>query len=341
MKKYLYLLIVSTFILAGCSKVEDIYELEYFYFDVPINIKIYNEDHSIKPKTISTIKEDIDKLLSQIETDYSIQRDGMLTDINNVKDVEVNDDFEYLFNLTNKACEYTDGYYDPTSGAITQSWDFDENVKPSQEQIDKALSTVDCNSIQIKDHVLHKDKDTKIDLGSVNKGYAANQVKLYLEEHDITSALINMGGNIQAVGKKNNQEEYTIAIKDPSLDNITNETIGNIKVSNSAVVTSGLYERNFEEDGVLYYHILDSKTGYPVKTDLVSTTIICKDGELADLLSTTTFILGVDKSLELINNLDGVEAILIDKDNNIYTSSKNIQIEDLNSKFNIKENPLK
>ena len=152
----------------------------------------------------------------------------------------------------------------------------------------------------------------------------------YLKEEKLESALINLGGNIYVLGNKENNQPFSIGIQDPTKPR--GNSIGNIKVSNKSVVTSGIYERYLEKNNKIYHHMLDPHTGYPFDNSLSSVTIISDKSIICDALSTTTFGLGVEKGLKLVESLDGVDAIFITKDKKIYLSNN------LKNKFNLTDN---
>lgn len=182
---------------------------------------------------------------------------------------------------------------------------------------------MDYKNILIKDNTIQLlDPYASIDVGAIAKGYIADKLKDYLKDHGIRHALINLGGNVLAMGKKLDGSEYNIGIQKPF--DQTGEPITSIRLSDKSVVTSGTYQRYFESEGKMYHHILDPHTGYPCENNLHSVTIITNSSLTADALSTTCFLLGYDKGLRLINQLDNVDAVFITKDNEIHYS-KNFQ----------------
>ena len=136
------------------------------------------------------------------------------------------------------------------------------------------------------------------------------------------SAMINLGGNVLAMGSKLDGSDYNIGIQKPFDE--TGEPITSVKISDKSVVTSGIYQRYFKADGKIYHHILDPNTGYPCENNLYSVTILTDSSLTADALSTTCFLLGYDRGMKLINQLDNVDAVFITNDNQIHYS-KNFQ----------------
>ena len=157
-----------------------------------------------------------------------------------------------------------------------------------------------------------------LDLGAIAKGYIADKLKEYLVENGVEHALINLGGNILIIGDKPDGSKYNIGIQKPF--DQTGQPITSVKVSDTSLVTTGIYERCFEKDDTLYHHILDPATGYPCQNNLYSVTIVTKSSVMADALSTTCFLLGLKDGMELINSLEGVEALFITDDYELHYS---------------------
>ena len=159
----------------------------------------------------------------------------------------------------------------------------------------------------------------KLDLGAIAKGYAADDIAHLLISHKIKKAIIDLGGNIYALGEKEPGENWNIGIRDPETER--GEPVLSISVNNTSIVTSGIYERFFEVDGKKYHHILDPRTGYPVENELLSVTIVATSSMDADALSTSTFLLGTDKGMSLIEQTKNVDAIFINKKREVKLSS--------------------
>ena len=235
------------------------------------------------------------------------------------------------------------GAFDITIGKATDLWDFHDNaetgheggVVPTEKDLRDAISHVNYENIKIEgNRVSLTDPETEINLGGIAKGYIADKAAEYLEERGVVSAIVDLGGNIVAIGGKTSQiaasgdtqeTDFKIGIKDPLSS--SGGLLELIPCKNKTVVTSGTYERYFEKDGVKYHHILDVNTGYPVDTDVLSVTIIADRGKSADCdgLSTTCLALGMDKGMELVKSLEGFEAVFVDKDGNVEISSDNIK----------------
>ena len=173
----------------------------------------------------------------------------------------------------------------------------------------------------------------EIDLGGIAKGYAADKIAEYLKEENVESAIINLGGNVYALGEKDKNTAFKVGIQDPT--NERGNSIGSINVSNESVVTSGIYERYIKKDGVIYHHMIDPSTGYPFDNNLSSVTIVSSSSIIGDGLSTTTFGLGLEKGMKLIESIDNTDAIFITKDKKVYTTSN------LKGKLNLTDDDFK
>ena len=221
-------------------------------------------------------------------------------------------------NLIQEGIHYSElsgGAFDLTIEPVSALWDFkaDKPTVPSSDAIAHAVSHVDYTKIDIQDNtVTLEDPEAGIDLGAIAKGYIADQVKTYLKKQGIKHAIINLGGNVDVIGTKPDGSKYNIGIQKPFDE--SGEAITSVQLKDQTVVTSGIYERYFKKNGKLYHHILDPRTGYPCENNLYSVSIITDSSTKADALSTTCFLLGYEKGMELIQSMDGVEAIFITDD---------------------------
>lgn len=159
--------------------------------------------------------------------------------------------------------------------------------------------------------------DAQIDLGGIAKGYIADRVTEVLEEQGVEHAVINFGGNIAVLGEKEQDTPWKIGIERPYSDRT--QILGSVNLVDETVVTSGVYERYFKEKGNLYHHVLNPKTGYPVKTDLDAVTVKGRKGQSmdCDALSTICLMLGKEKSRDILDRIQGVQAAFIDKNDHV------------------------
>ncbi|HEY8500906.1 MAG TPA: FAD:protein FMN transferase, partial [Clostridia bacterium] len=209
-------------------------------------------------------------------------------------------------------------------GSLVDLWDIQSSSPhlPSGDEIEQALEKVDYNKIIVNSDnntMLLAEQGMSIDLGAIAKGFIADRLVEYLSETKVRSAMLNLGGNLYLYGSKPDGSLWQIGIRNPY--GSQGEYIGIIKVKDMSVVTSGIYERYFEIEGKRYHHILNPKTGYPEDNNIASVSIVCPSSIMADGLSTTVFLLGIDKGMKLIESLEKTEAIIITKDKKVFLSS--------------------
>ncbi len=231
--------------------------------------------------------------------------------LNQGEELNVSNDTLSLINTCAFYSDKTNGAFDITVGAVSELWDFGEGTIPASAEIESKLPLVNFKKIKINGNNVDL-CGAKIDLGGCAKGYATDKIRDFLREKQVKNAVINLGGNLYILGKKQD-----VGIRNP----FNNGSIATLRVANKAVVTAGTYERGFESDGTYYHHILNTKTGYPVKTDLVSVTVISDDATDADILSTALVVMGLNDGINFIENIEGVEAVFITTDGQIHISS--------------------
>lgn len=215
------------------------------------------------------------------------------------------------------------GLFDISIGSISNLWKIGSSDarKPSDEEIRAALPFVNYSKIQLDPakKTVFIDKGMVLELGAISKGYIADEVRKLFKDKGITTAIINLGGNVVVMGDSpSSKNGWNVGVQDP--DQVRGETVGSVPGSHNSIVTSGIYERYLEVDGVKYHHILDPKTGYPVENTISGVTVFSKTSVQGDALSTTLFLLGVDEGLAFINQLEGVEAVFVDKDRGVHLS---------------------
>lgn len=215
------------------------------------------------------------------------------------------------------------GAFDPTVGPLVQAWDIggDSPRKPPQEEIDSLLPLIGYDRVVLDTETLSvflKDEGMILDLGGIAKGYAADEVARILHEHGVSHAIVNLGGNVLTLGNKTDGKPWKIGVQDPEA--LRGEYVMILSLVDQTLVTSGPYERFLELDGEVYHHILNTKTGYPVKSDYTSVSIVTKNSLLADALSTSLYALGYEDGMALINTLEDVEAIFMTREKKILLS---------------------
>ena len=306
----LLVLIVGTFILTK-TPLKD-YNKNFFYMDTVISIKIKTNKNNI-----DEIFDNIDEIYSKYQklTDY-YNSSSTIYYINNNdsndEELTIDEDLYKMLELSSIWKEKSNNKFNINLGKVLEIWkDCRDNNKPTPD-INLLKDTYNSiNDIILLGNNKIKNNNPSIDLGAISKGYASEEVSKYLEEENIKDYIINAGGNV-IVGTPSNKDKYSIGIKDPEE---TNSLFKTIYAKNVSIVTSGSYERFYVYDGIKYSHIIDPDTLYPAN-NFQSVTVISKSSTLADILSTTLFILPLEDGLSLVNSLDDTEAIYyIEKDN--------------------------
>lgn len=318
---FLTLLIFSLGILAGCSKDNKVttpLSRSEVLMGTVVDVSLYDStDEKILDRVFEKVK-DLEKTLS-------INENGTLVDEINaeagIKPVKVDDD---TYTIIKKGIEYaklSNGLFDISVGPIVKLWNIGlpEAKVPTQEEINEKLPLIGYSDIELNENdktVFLKRPGMMIDLGGIAKGYTADVISNILTEEGVESAIINLGGNVFTHGKKVNGSDWNVGIQNPFSDR--GDIIGSIKTSNKSIVTSGIYERYIEKDGIKYHHILSPKTGYPYDNEIAGITIISDTSVDGDALSTSVFAMGVDEGMKFVNSIDGIDAIFVTKDNKIY-----------------------
>nr|WP_307999165.1 FAD:protein FMN transferase [uncultured Merdimonas sp.] len=322
-KKLAALLTVSVLILSGCSGLPSQRNQTYTdtLFDTAISVRIYDAADD-------SVLKGCEKLCKKYDSMFSDKReDSEISKINQAggSPVEVSDETITLIKKSIYYSKLSGGLFDITIGSVSSLWDFNSEAPavPDAAAIADAVSHVNYKNIMIRDNTVRLlDPYARLDVGAIAKGYIADRLRDYLEEEGIHHALIDLGGNIIAMGSKLDGSDYNIGIQEPFAK--TGTPVTSVKLSDKTIVTSGVYQRYFKDGDKIYHHILDPSTGYPCENNLYSVTIITDSSLTADTLSTTCFLLGYDKGMNLVNQLDNVDAVFITNDDQIHYS-KNFQ----------------
>lgn len=338
-KLNMFLLAALVIMLTGCSggggaSPEPVMD-DGYYLDTVCSVSIYrmtDADGEVKaaadmPEEAQAAIDESFDLCKDLEAKISrTRKNSDISNINNAKGkwVDVSEDTRELIQ---KGLEFShdSGGFDITVGGITEQWDFHapegEAKLPDADKLAEAAKHVNFRNIAIEgNRVRLTDPETKLDLGGIAKGYIGDRMTEVLESKGVVSAVINLGGNVICIGGKTDDEDFVIGVEAPFSDR--REIIGKINSRDKTLVTSGVYERCIEVDGKRYHHILDTKTGWPVESDLDAVTLIAEKGRSADIdaLSTTCLILGADEGMKLIEKYDGIEGVFVLSDGNIRTT---------------------
>ena len=233
----------------------------------------------------------------------------------------VNFDTFYLIEKSKEYCKIYDGAFDITGRPIVKLWEgcIDYGIYPDKKDIDKALELVNYNDIILnKDElsVMLKKEGQSIDLGGIAKGFAADKIATFLKNNNVKNALIDLGGNVFALGRNIDNSLWKVGIQNPFSSR--GDIIGILSVENKSVVTSGSYQKFIEMNGEKIHHIINLKSGFVADSEIVSVTIVSDYSIDGDGLSTGAFIVGVSKAIEIIEGIKNVDAIFITKDKKVY-----------------------
>ncbi|MCQ2551331.1 MAG: FAD:protein FMN transferase [Clostridia bacterium] len=314
---FLTLIILITLVIipqTGCNNEEPISKTDYC-LDTVCQIDIYEGgDEELIDQAFKLCRHYEDLLSKTIKTS-DIYR------INQGEKVKVDEDTLEVIKKGLYYSKLSKGTFDITVGPITDLWDFhaEEPVVPEEKDLAEAVKHIGYGNILIEGNTVSI-LDGKIDLGAIAKGYICDKVTAFLKDSGVTSGVVNLGGNIAVIGQKNGKP-FKVGIERPYSDRT--EIVGLVEAEDKTLVTSGIYERCFKKDGKVYHHILDPKTGYPVDSDIESVTIISSLGRSVDCdgLSTLCLTLGVKDATKLIESIDGVEAVFIDRNDKITQTS--------------------
>lgn len=305
------------------SELYQINELEQIYGEIIMSEKYLQGKQKASDSEEKYTQEEIADITGRIGqekpeknmVDFTLRADGSM-------EFTVSDMLCDILQTGLRYSKASKGNFDITIAPVTSLWDFkaEDPKVPDGKAIKEALKYVDYRKLSIEgNHLGMMQPGQKIDLGGIAKGYIADDLKKYLQEQGVSGATINLGGNVLCIGEKNDGEAFRIGIQQPFADR--NETAAVVGIKDLSVVSSGIYERYFRtEDGKLYHHIMNPKTGYPFENDLYGVTILSDDSVDGDALSTTCFALGKEKGMEYINSLDDVYALFITSDGKLWYS---------------------
>lgn len=300
------------------SEREEASESEIFALDTAIGLKVYGSKREEVLKKLENRINELDELLSTGKETSEVSR------LNRSGKAVLSKITANLVKRSLEIYQKTDGLFDITIYPLMELWGFpSKNYKvPSDKEIKEKLKDVGSDKIifdEAAGEISFKNRGMEIDFGGIGKGYITDELVKILTEEKVESAIINLGGNVFGFKKKPDGSLWNVAIRDP---NEPDKYMAVIKLEDSAVITSGGYERYFEKDGVTYHHILDPRTGKPSNSNLKSVSIVSKDGTLADALSTSLFIMGEEGAAEYWKkNGNNFDIILMTKDNRLLISN--------------------
>ena len=293
-------------------------------FDITVVAKNKELGNAYIDLAVNEIKR-IEKLISSWDP---ISQTSQINNYSGIKPVKVDKELFELINRSLKISKLTNGAFDISYASMDRIWKFDGSMTemPNKDIIKKSVAKVGYENIiinQSNQTVFLKLKDSKIGFGAIGKGYAADKAKELLLSKGVESGIINASGDMNTWGNQPNGKPWNVGITNPLNKN---KVFALLPISNQAVVTSGNYEKYVSFNGQRYSHIIDPRTGYPSK-GIVSASIFATSAELADALATSVFVMGIDVGLDFIDQLNGIECIIVDDSGKVHYS-KNMGIKE-------------
>lgn len=320
MKKSILLVIVFLFGVVNCSSKKvgqlKVNEINFFAMNTYNTVTVYDD-------ASQEVLESIEDLVNQYEKRWSVtDSQSEISKLNNANgsEVELSDDTSELLKFALDMCRQTDGMLDITIYPILKEWGFTTKrfQVPSEEEIAEAIQNIDYKKVILTGNTISIPENVALDFGAVAKGYVSERISELLKKQGITSAIINLGGNIQLLGSKPDGSDFKISVQHPS----NRDSLGILELSEQNIATSNDTERFFEDaDGKRYGHIINPKTGKPVENDLVSVVVISNCGGVSDALSTALYVMGKEKAIEYWYDKQNFEMLLLTRNDELYVTS--------------------
>ena len=318
----LLLCICLPLVFVGCdSKSEEPVSRETYLMGTIINIKAYGKNAD---KAVQASVDRICDIENKMSLNISTSEINKINKNAGIAPVKVSKNTFDVVKASLIYSEKTKGSFDITVEPLVSIWGIgtDKARIPSKDEINNALKLINYKDVVINEKestIMLKRKGQAIDLGAIAKGYTADELKKVLLNYNVSSAFLNLGGNVYVLGNKPDKTPWKIGVQNPLEPR--GDYLGIVSVSDKSVVTSGNYERFFERNGKRYHHIFDTKTGYPAEKGLISVSIISDKSIDGDALSTSVYTLGLDEGKKLIESLEDVEAVFVTNDKKVYTTS--------------------
>lgn len=261
--------------------------------------------------------DEIDSLLKAFDQSVSLWvGESIISRVNRDDTTVVLDDiFKYNFYLSKEISALSDGYFDFTVSPLVEAWGFSfkQKQKMSPMQIDSLRQLVDYRKVQISNgQVVKEDPRMRFDFNAIAQGYSVDLIAQFLSRKGIKNFVVDVGGEIYALGTKPDNEPWRVGVEHPAPDMDAERTIQLVvRLDGKGLATSGSYRKYYEENGKRYSHFIDPKTGYPVQHNLLSVTVLAKNAAEADALATAFMVMGKEKSTALLSALHDVEAFFI------------------------------
>ncbi len=301
--------------LAGCAEKE--HSVQVIAMDTAMTFTAYGKEAETAIQSCSAEVRRLDRLLSRTDENSAVSRLNASAGETVAVDGEV-------CALLSKSAAYTEavgGVFDITVAPVVSAWGFTtaERQVPTQEALDALLKTVGMDRVRVTEDSVTLEPGMAVDLGAIAKGYASDRIGEIFREQGVERGWAALGGNVLAWGTRPDKTPWVIGIQDPANPNDSSAYVGLIRLENAFAVTSGSYQRFFEEDGKVYHHIIDPSTGYPADSGLVSVTVVADaesgNGTMCDALSTALFVMGEEKAVDFWRSgVYDFEMILVTED---------------------------
>lgn len=316
MKKLCGALCALFLLLSGCGgPVSD--STDFFAMDTFMTLTAWGDNQDDAHAVVSEAEQEINRLSNALSRQVEA---SSLAELNaaNGEIVTLDPDTYAALSRAVEYAEQTGGAFDPTTAPLSDLWGIgtDAAAVPDEAAIAEALTHVGYENIELLDNNQARLLNgAQVDLGGIGKGYATDVVASLREDEPL---LAQLGGNIGAYGENPSSKDglWTVGLADP--DDSANY-IATLHIQDASIVTSGDYERYFEQNGVRYHHIFDPSTGYPAQTGLRAVTVVDKESTRADAYTTALFVMGLDKGLAFCEEHD-VQAVFVTQDHKIYVT---------------------
>lgn len=313
MKRIITFALLLCFMASGCTKSDSKLTKTVLAMDTVMSLTVYGGSEALLDEAAELIKSLDGELSATVDTSETNRINA-----SGGSPVEVSAHALYLTQQAVELGKLTGGALDVTLTPVIKAWGFlggDYRV-PTDNELKTLLERVDYSKIETDETSVILSDGMELSFGAVAKGYTGDLLMELFKSRGLESAIVTLGGNVQALGLKPDGSKWNVAVQNPFGEG----NLGMLQVEDKAVVTSGGYERYFEQDGETYWHIIDPSDGKPAKTGLVSVTIVCDSGVTADGLSTALFVMGLDGAIEFWKTNGGFDAVLVTEDGEVYVT---------------------
>lgn len=315
MKQWLAIILIITLLLSGCALRDDEIKARHFSA-LDTDISLYAQGNEAEEALKAGEAE-----VKRLDVLYSPNEGSDIYTLNQNSTATVSPELAALLARGQTFSAQTDGYFSMTIAPLMDAWGFlsKEYRVPSSEEREALVQKIDDSQINIDGTTVTIPQGWSVDVGGIAKGAISDAVLNVMDDYDIETASVSLGGNVQLMGPKADGSAWSVGIQDPEK---SDELCANLKIDTAqAVITSGGYERYFESDGVTYHHIIDPRTGMPAAGQILSVTIVSPDGTMADALSTALFVMDVEDAKNYWrSHSDAFECIIVCRDKTIYAS---------------------